>query len=165
MLKGTVIVVFEDEKDELNKNPDIRPGATRHNIDSLKSEAYHEAAKADMVVWVEEDGTPQIIKSRNTKVQARLEDLRKLMEEHASVCYARSAGLGKAVLMVHGKKEKGIEFIFEQKTVLQVTPTGCFIEGRPVDVGDIEEHDRAVYKTFKQWLQNAPRPAECNDPA
>jgi hypothetical protein len=73
--------------------------------------------------------------------------------------------MGKAVLMVHGKEEKGIEFIFEQKTVLQVTPKGCFIEGRPVDVGDIEEHDQAVYKTFKQWLQNAPRPAETNDPA
>lgn len=163
MIKGTVILVFEEKED--GSGEDIRRGATRHALDSLRSEARKEAARADVVIWVEGDGTPQIIKSRSTKVQARIEDLRKMTEEHASVCYARSAGQGKAVLMVHGKKEKGIEFIFEQKTVLQVTPTGCFIEGRPVDVGDVEEHDRAVYKTFKQWLQSAPRPAETNDPA
>jgi hypothetical protein len=52
--------------------------------------------------------------------------------------------------MVTGPPEN-IRFCLGGRTVMEITSDGFFIEGRPLDVGDIEEH-RTIYKTFKAWV-------------
>jgi hypothetical protein len=39
-----------------------------------------------------------------------------------------------------------------RRELLRITPTGFFVEGRPVQIDDIEEHDRTVYRAMKSVL-------------
>ena len=38
------------------------------------------------------------------------------------------------------------------RELLRVAPDGFHVEGRPVQIDDLEEHDRTVYKTLKALL-------------
>jgi len=46
-----------------------------------------------------------------------------------------------------------IKFVCHGKEVLKINDWGFWVEGRPVQIEDLEEHDRTVYKTFKAFLR------------
>jgi hypothetical protein len=41
--------------------------------------------------------------------------------------------------------------------VLKVTPEGFFVRGRAVDVEDVDQHDREVYRAFREFLLEVER--------
>jgi hypothetical protein len=47
-----------------------------------------------------------------------------------------------------------IRMMVGDKAVLRISADGFEIEGRPVQIDDLEEHDRAVYNVFKAWVLN-----------
>lgn len=39
-----------------------------------------------------------------------------------------------------------------KREMLRISKDGFFVEGRPVPIDDIEEHDKEVYRAFKKFV-------------
>lgn len=48
-------------------------------------------------------------------------------------------------------------FTIEGEEVLRISPEGFSVSGRRLDLGDLEAHDREVYRALKHFLANVER--------
>lgn len=59
---------------------------------------------------------------------------------------------GNIIFSIPGEPGKDGECGSPAKEMLRLSPEGFFVEGRPVPIDDLEEHDKEVYRVFKEWL-------------